>query len=152
MIPSLCLQPCKSWAVRMKYFACFMVFLILSLDALTQKPSLVCWSNARQLILRDFWPQLQPQCGVEYTETAHSKSGRKQSERSEKSQNWEEIIQKIFLYLFGSVRPEFEPHFSKIPESSGTLRPTGFCPTPVTGQKPALTPYLTTIRKLHNRV
>lgn len=53
---------------------------------------------------------------------------------------------------FGSVRPEFEPHFPEIPESSGTLRPTEFCPPLGTGQKPALTPYLTTIRKLHNRV
>ena len=39
---------------------------------------------------------------MEYTETACSKSDRKQSEWSEKSQNREEIIQKIFLYLFGS--------------------------------------------------
>lgn len=53
---------------------------------------------------------------------------------------------------FGSVRPEFEPHISKIPESSGTLRPTEFCPSPGTGQKPALTPYLTTVGKFHNRV
>jgi len=43
------------------------------------------------------------------------------------------------------VRPAFEPHFSKIPETSGTLRLTEFCPSPVTGQKPALTPYLTTV-------
>ena len=53
---------------------------------------------------------------------------------------------------FGSVRPEFEPHFLKIPESSGTLRRTEFCPSPGTGQKPALTPYLTTVGKFHNRV
>lgn len=53
---------------------------------------------------------------------------------------------------FGSVRPEFEPHFPKTPESSGTLRPTEFYPSPGTGQKPALTPYLTTVEKLHNRV
>ena len=59
-----------------------------------------------------------------------------------------------FIYndRFGSVRPEFEPHFLKIPESSGTLRLTEFCPSPGTGQKPALTPYLTTVGKLHNRV
>ena len=43
------------------------------------------------------------------------------------------------------MRPEFEPHFLKIPESSGTLRPTEFYPSPGTGQKPALTPYLTTV-------
>ena len=70
----------------------------------------------------------------------------------------EDIFQEVFLKYalrsapFGSVRPEFEPHFLKIPESSGTLRLTEFCPSPGTGQKPALTLYLTTVGKLHNRV
>ena len=62
------------------------------------------------------------------------------------------IMQKIFQNLFGSVRMEFEPNFPQILESSGTLRLTEFYTSPGTGQKPALTPYLTTIRKLYNRV
>ena len=61
-------------------------------------------------------------------------------------------LQSGYIIGFGSVRPEFEPHFPKTPESSVTLRPTEFYPSPGTGQKPALTPYLTTVGKLHNRV
>ena len=53
---------------------------------------------------------------------------------------------------FGSVRLGFEPQSSENPESPGTLGLTALFPSPVTGQKSALTTCLTTIGKFHNRV
>ena len=59
---------------------------------------------------------------------------------------------KKLVQLFGSVRLGFEPKSSENPESLGTLVLTALSLSPVTGQKPVLTPYLTTVGKLHNRV
>ena len=80
------------------------------------------------------------------------KSVKKYSISSRKRRKALQINTKNLVQAFGSVRPEFEPHFLKIPENSGTLSLTEFYPSPGIGQKPALTPYLTTIRKFHNRV
>lgn len=64
------------------------------------------------------------------------------------------IIDAILLKndTFGSVRLGFEPQPTENPESLGTLGLTALSPSPVTGQKSALTTCLTTIGKFHIRV
>ena len=85
-------------------------------------------------------------------ETARSKSDGKQMGWSGNNQKQAENMQKIFLDLFGSVRPGVESPPSENQESLEASGFTAFSPSPVTGQKTALTTCLTTIGKLHNRV
>ena len=61
-------------------------------------------------------------------------------------------LAQLVARLLWDVRPRFEPQPSENPESLGTLGLTALFPSPATGQKPALTPYLTTVGKFHNRV
>lgn len=49
---------------------------------------------------------------------------------------------------FGSRRPGFEPPLPQNPERPVTGGSAGFSPLPATGQKPALTTYLTTVGKI----
>ena len=86
----------------------------------------------------------------------HGNSGvKRDGEYAKTSRNyrkWPETYRKNLVQPFGSVRLGFEPQPSENPGSLGTLGLTAFFPSPITGQKSALTTCLTTIGKFHNRV